>query len=144
MSRHVWVGSKLCTRSARKSSHFDWGTSTVSFRTLVLVSRYPVRYFVAFLRRLFRRLIVAQCSGIDHGLVWLPIFDFLTCGLAAELETQDSISILPINIACVPLLATCIDCKLSPIFGGTAGFVLPVLPEFCRSLHRHVGKLCLL
>ncbi len=52
----------------------------------MLASRYSVRFSVTVLRRLFRRLMAARSSGVDHGLVYLPIFDLPTYVLAAEIK----------------------------------------------------------
>ncbi len=52
----------------------------------MLASRYSERFSVTVLRRLFRRLMVARSSGVDHGLVYLPILDLPTCVLAAEIK----------------------------------------------------------
>ncbi len=52
----------------------------------MLASRYSVRFSVTVLRRLLRRLMVARSSGVDHGLVYLPILDLPTCVLAAEIK----------------------------------------------------------
>ncbi len=80
----VWAGSGLYSRSARNSSRFVCRTSSVSLRTSVLASRYSVRFSVTVLRRLFRRLMAARSSGVDHGLVYLPILDLPTRVLTAE------------------------------------------------------------
>ncbi len=82
----VWAGSGLCSRSVRNSSHFVCRPSSVRLRTSVLASRYSVRFSVTVLQRLFRRLMAARSSGVDHGLVYLPILDLPTCVLAAEMK----------------------------------------------------------
>ncbi len=53
---------------------------------LTLASSYSVRFSFTVLRRLFRRLMAALSSGVDHGLVYLPILDLPTCVLAAEIK----------------------------------------------------------
>ncbi len=45
-----------------------------------------MRFSVTVLRRLFRRLMAARSSGVDHGSVCLPILGFPTCVLAAEIK----------------------------------------------------------
>ncbi len=82
----VWAGSGLCSRSARNSSRLFCRTSSVSLRTSVLTSRYSVRFTVTVLRRLFRLLMAARSSGVDHGLVYLLFLDLPTCVLAAEIK----------------------------------------------------------
>ncbi len=52
----------------------------------MIASRYSVRFSVTVLRGLFRRLIAARSSGVDHGFVYLPILDLPTCVLAAEIK----------------------------------------------------------
>ncbi len=76
-----WAGIGLCLRSARKSSHFVWCASSVGLRASVVVSRCSVRFSVAMLRRLLRRLM-ERSFGVDHGLVYLSILDLPTCDLA--------------------------------------------------------------
>ncbi len=73
--------------------HNKKSNQSVNLRTSVLASRYSVRFSVTVLRRLFRRLMATRSSGVDHGLVYLPILGLPTCVLAAEIiEPQNSVS----------------------------------------------------
>ncbi len=80
MVRQVWAGSGV-----RNSFHLVCRASSIALRAAVLASRCSVRFSVTVLLRLFRRLIEARSSGVDHGLVYLPILDFPMCVLAAEI-----------------------------------------------------------
>ncbi len=80
MVRQVWAGSGV-----KNSFHLVCRASSVSLRAAVLASRYSVRFSVTVLLRLFRRLMAAWSSGVDHGLVYLPILDFPMCVLAADI-----------------------------------------------------------
>ncbi len=93
MVRQVWAGSGLCSRSVRNSSHFVCRASFVSLRTSVLASLHSVRFSVTALWMLFRRLMAARSSGVDHGFtVYLPILDLPTCVLVAEIKVLLSLS----------------------------------------------------
>ncbi len=60
--------------------------SSGSVRTPMRATMYPARFSVTVLRRLFRRLMASRSSGVDHGLVCLPILDLPTCVLAAKIK----------------------------------------------------------
>ncbi len=85
---HLWVGSGLFSKLARKSSHFFWRASSDSLRVVAQASRYSARFSVIVRRRAFRFLIASGSSGADQGLVYRPALDFPTWSFAAARRAE--------------------------------------------------------
>ncbi len=78
-------GSGLPSRSARNFSHFTIRASSETPLTSPHAARYSTRFDWAVRLRVLRCLMASRRGGVDHGLVFLPGFDFPTCIAAAEI-----------------------------------------------------------
>ncbi len=79
------AGSGLPSRSARNSSHLVLRASSESRLSSPNATRYTMRLDCTVRLRVLRCLMASRKAAADHGLVFLPGFDFPTCFAAAEI-----------------------------------------------------------
>ncbi len=79
------AGSGLPSRLARNFAHLVLRTSSESRLTSPHAARYSTRFDYTVRLRMLRCLMASRRAGVDHGLVFLPGFDFSTCFAAAEI-----------------------------------------------------------
>ncbi len=79
------AGSGLPSGSARNSSHLALRASSESRLTSPHAARYSTRFDCTVRLRVLRCLMASRRAGVDHGLAFLPDFDFPTCFAAAKI-----------------------------------------------------------
>ncbi len=88
MVRRLWAWSEFCSRSAWISFHVTWRVFSVGLWIPVLASRFSVRFSVTVLWIFLRHFLAAWSFVVDYGLVFLSIFDFVTCILPAKVRVR--------------------------------------------------------
>ncbi len=73
------AGSGLPSSLARNSSHLALRASSENRLTSPHAARYSTRFDCTVRLRVLRYLMASRRAGVDHGLVFLPGFDFPTC-----------------------------------------------------------------
>ncbi len=85
MMLQALTGSGLPSRSARNCSHLAQRASSESRLTSLHAARYSIRFDCTIRLRVLRCLMASHRAGVDHGLVFLPGFDFPIWFAAAEI-----------------------------------------------------------